>query len=189
MAVTAISLSDEQLAWARERQSSAIDFRKVQDYRDVTGQFDAVVSVEMVEAVGREYWDDWFDCIARSLARRARGDPVHLDGRRPVSGLCPFADFIQTHVSSGRNAGERGAVPAPGRRARAELGDREGFALDYAETLRLWREAFDRVVAEGRLPTSFDDRFTRLWRFYLMYCEGGFRGGGIDVAQVTLVRR
>jgi cyclopropane-fatty-acyl-phospholipid synthase len=67
--------------------------------------------------------------------------------------------------------------------------DREGFALDYAETLRLWREAFDRVVAEGRLPTSFDDRFTRLWRFYLMYCEGGFRGGGIDVAQVTLVRR
>jgi cyclopropane-fatty-acyl-phospholipid synthase len=66
--------------------------------------------------------------------------------------------------------------------------DPVSFGLDYAETLRMWRENFDRVVAEGRLPMGFDKRFVGLWRFYLMYCEGGFRGGGIDVAQVTLVK-
>ena len=62
------------------------------------------------------------------------------------------------------------------------------FGLDYAETLRIWRDNFDRAVAGGRLPQGFDARFVRLWRYYLMYCEGGFRGGGIDVAQVTLVK-
>jgi cyclopropane-fatty-acyl-phospholipid synthase len=79
------------------------------------------------------------------------------------------------------------------RRLAAERGlsweDPASFALDYAETLRLWRENFDRAVDQGRLPPGFDRRFVRLWRFYLMYCEGGFRGRGIDVAQATLVRR
>ena len=64
--------------------------------------------------------------------------------------------------------------------------DQVDFALDYAETLRIWRENFDVAIAEGKLPAQFDARFQRLWRFYLMYCEGGFRGGGITVAQVTL---
>ncbi|RZM26369.1 MAG: SAM-dependent methyltransferase, partial [Sphingomonas sp.] len=63
------------------------------------------------------------------------------------------------------------------------------FGLDYAETLRRWRVAFDAAVTEGRLPARLDDKFVALWRYYLMYCEGGFRGGGIDVAQVTLVKR
>ena len=66
--------------------------------------------------------------------------------------------------------------------------DQSSFGLDYAETLRIWRENFDRAVEEGRLPPGFDQHFVRLWRYYLMYCEGGFRGGGIDVAQVTLVK-
>nr|MDP9413352.1 class I SAM-dependent methyltransferase [Pseudomonadota bacterium] len=64
-----------------------------------------------------------------------------------------------------------------------------GFGLHYAETLKRWRERYDLAVAEGRLPAGFDERFHGLWRYYLMYCEGGFRGGGIDVAQVTLVKR
>ena len=66
--------------------------------------------------------------------------------------------------------------------------DRRGFGQHYATTLRLWRERFDAVVEDGRLPAAFDEHFVRLWRYYLMYCEGGFAGGGIDVAQVTLVR-
>lgn len=189
MAVTAISLSDEQLAWARQRHSAAIDFRK-QDYRDVTGQFDAVVSVEMVEAVGREYWADWFDCIARCLKPGGRAAIQFIAIREELfPAYARSADFIQTHVFPGGML----VSEAEFRRLAAERGlaweDRAGFAPDYAETLKLWREAFDRVVAEGRLPASFDERFVRLWRFYLMYCEGGFRGGGIDVAQVTLVRR
>ena len=66
--------------------------------------------------------------------------------------------------------------------------DREGLGLHYAETLRVWRERYDRAVSAGRL-TEFGDAFHRLWRYYLMYCEGGFRGGGIDVAQVTLTKK
>jgi cyclopropane-fatty-acyl-phospholipid synthase len=66
--------------------------------------------------------------------------------------------------------------------------DRRGYGLHYAETLKRWRQRYDEAVRQGRLPHGFDERFHRLWRFYLMYCEGGFRGGGIDVAQVTLVK-
>ncbi|MBK6801797.1 cyclopropane-fatty-acyl-phospholipid synthase family protein [Novosphingobium sp.] len=188
-AVTAISLSDEQLAWARGAQSAGIDFRK-QDYRDVTGEFDAVVSVEMVEAVGREYWGDWFDCIARCLKPGGRAAIQFISIREDLfPAYARSADFIQTHVFPGGMLVSEAEFERLAAARGLSWEDREGFALDYAETLRLWREAFDRVVAEGRLPASFDDRFVRLWRFYLMYCEGGFRGGGIDVAQVTLVKR
>ena len=188
MAVTAISLSDEQLAWAREHQSSDIDFRK-QDYRDVTGQFDAVVSVEMVEAVGREYWGAFFDCVARCLKPGGHAAIQYIAIREDLfPAYARSADFIQTHVFPGGML----VSEAEFKRLAVQRGlawqDRQGFALDYAETLRLWREAFERVVAEGRLPASFDARFVRLWRYYLMYCEGGFRGDGIDVAQVTLTK-
>ena len=69
-----------------------------------------------------------------------------------------------------------------------EWADQHDFGLDYAATLAEWRQRFDRAVDEGRLPTGFDDRFIRLWRFYLSYCEAGFRTGNIDVHQVTLVK-
>jgi cyclopropane-fatty-acyl-phospholipid synthase len=186
--VTAISLSDAQLAWARDRQPATIDFRKL-DYRDVTGQFDAVVSVEMVEAVGREYWPDFFDCVARCLKPGGRAAIQYIAMREDLfDGYAHNADFIQTYVFPGgmliseqefrRLAEQRGLA----------WNDQENFGPDYAETLLRWRLAFDRVVNEGRLPAGFDGRFVRLWRYYLMYCEGGFRGGGIHVAQVTLVK-
>ena len=66
--------------------------------------------------------------------------------------------------------------------------DQRNFGTDYARTLKIWHERFDGVVDRGGLPAGFDERFVRLWRYYLAYCEGGFRGGGIDVAQVTLVK-
>ena len=189
MAVTAISLSDEQLAWARERQPASIDFRK-QDYRDVAGQYDAVVSVEMVEAVGEEYWPDFFDCIARNLAPGGRAAIQYIAIREdlfPAYAASP--DFIQAYVFPGgmlvSEAKFRKLAAARG----LEWTDPASFGLDYAETLKAWRENFDRAVDEGRLPAGFDRRFVALWRFYLMYCEGGFRGGGIDVAQVTLIKR
>ena len=187
--VTAISLSDAQLAWARERHSGkAIDFRK-QDYRDVTGQFDAIVSVEMVEAVGRAYWPAFFDCIARCLNPGGRAVIQYIAIRDDLfDAYAASADFIQSYIFPGGMLVRESEF----RRLAATRGlawrDQEGFAADYAETLRLWRENFERAVDEGRLPPGFDARFVRLWRFYLMYCEGGFRGGGIDVAQVTLVK-
>lgn len=189
MEVTAISLSDEQLHWAREQQSAEIDFRK-QDYRDVAGQFDGIASVEMVEAVGEAYWPDFFDCLERCLKPGGRAAIQYITIRDELfSAYARSADFIQTYVFPGGMLVRESAF----RRLAAERGlewtDQASFRLDYAETLRLWRENFDRAVAERRLPTGFDERFIGLWRFYLMYCEGGFRGGGIDVAQVTLIKR
>lgn len=188
--VTAISLSEEQLAWARERHGHArIDFRK-QDYRDVEGQFDGVASVEMVEAVGQQYWPAYFDCIARCLKKGGRAAIQFISMREDLfDAYARGVDFIQTYVFPGgilvresafqRLAAQRGLI----------WDDRKGFGLDYARTLRQWRENFNCAVAERRLPPGFDQRFVDFWRFYLMYCEGGFRGGGIDVAQVTLVKQ
>ncbi|MBD3728588.1 MAG: class I SAM-dependent methyltransferase [Sphingomonadales bacterium] len=186
--VTAISLSDEQLAWARERQGPAIDFRK-QDYRDVAEQFDAIVSVEMVEAVGREFWPSYFDCIARNLKPGGKAAIQFIAMRDTLfEGYAASADFIQAYIFPGgllisteefrRLAAERGL----------EWQDQRDFGIDYAETLKAWRMRFDAAVREGRLPSGFDERFCNLWRFYLMYCEGGFRGGGITVSQVTLAK-
>ena len=186
--VTAISLSDEQLAWARARQDPSIDFRK-QDYRDVRGQYDAIVSVEMVEALGREYWPEFMDCLARNLKPGGRAAIQYISMRDELfDAYAASADFIQAYVFPGglliRTSEFRRLAEARG----LSWHDQDDFGLDYAETLRLWRERFDTAVAERRLPAGFDERFIRLWRYYLMYCEGGFRGGGIDVHQVTLAK-
>jgi cyclopropane-fatty-acyl-phospholipid synthase len=187
--VTAISLSEAQLDWARGRHAGeAIEFRK-QDYRDVTGQFDAIVSVEMVEAVGQEYWPAFFDCIERCLKPGGRAVVQYIAiADQLFDAYAANVDFIQSYIFPGGMLVRESTF----RQLAAERGldwqDQENFASDYAETLKLWRERFDSAVNEGRLPVGFDARFVRLWRFYLMYCEGGFRGGGIDVAQVSLVK-
>lgn len=190
--VDAISLSDEQLAYARDRWHpvrGSVTFRK-QDYRDVSGQYDAVCSVEMVEAVGRAFWPHFLDCVARNLKPGGRAAIQYIAMQDNLfENYARSADFIQTYVFPGgmlihepefrRLAEERGL----------SWENREGFGLDYARTLREWRANFDAAVEEARLPKGFDHRFVRLWRYYLMYCEGGFLGRGIDVAQVTLVKR
>ncbi|MCA0977652.1 cyclopropane-fatty-acyl-phospholipid synthase family protein [Qipengyuania flava] len=186
--VTAISLSDEQLAWARQHHSREVDFRK-QDYRDTAGQYDAIVSVEMVEALGREYWPTYMDCIARNLKAGGKAAIQYISMRDDLFvEYEKSADFIQAYIFPGgllirtsefrRLAEERGL----------SWSDQCDFGLDYAETLRIWRENFDAAIAEGKLPTGFDARFCDLWRYYLMYCEGGFRGKGINVHQVTMTK-
>ncbi|MCB2086140.1 MAG: class I SAM-dependent methyltransferase [Sphingomonadaceae bacterium] len=184
--VTAISLSDEQLAWARERHNPAIDFRK-QDYRDTNGQYDAIVSVEMVEALGREYWPTFMDCIARNLKPGGKAAIQYISMKDSLfDAYAKSADFIQAYIFPGglliRTSEFRQLAEERG----LEWHDQHDFGIDYAETLKAWRENFDRAAGKGHLPQGFDDRFRRLWRYYLMYCEGGFRGGGIDVHQVTL---
>jgi len=185
--VTGISLSDEQLAWAREHHPG-IDFRK-QDYRDVAGQFDGIVSVEMVEAVGREYWPTFMDCVARNLKPGGRAAIQYIAMKDSLfEGYARSADFIQAYVFPGGLL----IKPTEFRQLAEARGlswqDQEDFGLDYAETLKSWRESFERAIVEDRLPSGFDEHFCNLWRFYLMYCEGGFRGGGITVSQVTLVK-
>ena len=185
--VTAISLSDEQLAWGRAHHPG-VEFRK-QDYRDTAGQFDAVVSVEMVEALGREYWPTFFDCLARNLKPGGRAAIQFIAMRDDLfESYARNADFIQAYVFPGGLLIKTSEF----RRLAAERGlaweDQEDFGRDYAETLKAWRASFDTAEAKGRLPDGFDRRFCDLWRFYLMYCEGGFRGGAITVSQVTLVK-
>lgn len=188
MAVTAISLSDEQLAWAREHRSGHIDFRH-QDYRDVSGQFDAVVSVEMVEAVGKQFWPDFFATIARCLKPGGRAAIQYILIREELfDDYAANADFIQTYIFPGGMLVKESEFRRLAETYGLVWSDRVAFGRDYARTLRQWRANFDQAVTEARLPAGFDDRFVRLWRYYLMYCEGGFRGRGIDVAQVTLLK-
>lgn len=186
-AVTGISLSDEQLAWCRQHHPRA-EFRK-QDYRDTAGQYDAILSVEMVEALGREYWPTFMDCVARNLKPGGRAAIQYIAMSEALfESYARNADFIQAYIFPGGLL-----IKASEFRALAEARglrwvDQEDFPLDYAETLKAWRANFDAAADEGRLPAGFDERFRNLWRFYLMYCEGGFRGGTTTVSQVTLVK-
>jgi cyclopropane-fatty-acyl-phospholipid synthase len=191
--VVGLTLSSEQKAWADRRiaeegLADRIDIR-LQDYRDIRERFDAVASVEMVEAVGERWWGAYLDCIAGALRPGGRAGLQFISIRPELfDRYAASADFIQTYIFPGGMLLQepRFAVLAQERGLSWE--DRYGFGLDYAETLRLWRERYEAAVGRGAL-TGFDERFHRLWRYYLMYCEGGFRGTGIDVAQVTLVKR
>jgi cyclopropane-fatty-acyl-phospholipid synthase len=192
VSVVGLTLSHEQKEWAERKIADAgleerIEIR-LQDYRDTAEPFDAVASVEMVEAVGRRWWGAYLDSIARNLKSggRAALQFISID-HRIFERYAANADFIQTYIFPGgllldepqfeALAGERGL----------SWQDRDGFRLDYAETLKRWRQRYEEAVAGGALP-DFGDPFHNLWRYYLMYCEGGFRGGAIDVAQVTMVK-
>jgi cyclopropane-fatty-acyl-phospholipid synthase len=190
--VVGLTLSTEQKAWAERKIAEAgltaqIEIR-LQDYRDTDERFDAVASVEMVEAVGQRWWGAYLDSIARNLKAdgRAALQFISID-HGLFDRYARNADFIQTYIFPGgclldepefaRLAGERGL----------SWKDREGFRLDYAETLKRWRERYNAAVSSGAFE-GFAEDFHDLWRYYLMYCEGGFRGGAIDVAQITMAK-
>jgi cyclopropane-fatty-acyl-phospholipid synthase len=191
--VVGITLSAEQKAFAEARMAAAglsdrVEIR-LQDYREVAGTFDAVVSVEMAEAVGEDYWPAYVAAIAQALKPGGRAALQFISIREALfDSYAANTDFIQTYVFPGGMLVSEARLAALAGEAGLSWRERRGYGLHYAETLKLWRDRFDAAVAEGRLPAGFDARFHRLWRYYLMYCEGGFRGGGIDVAQVTLVK-
>jgi cyclopropane-fatty-acyl-phospholipid synthase len=188
--VTGITLSPSQLAYGRERMARAGLSERVslqlRDYRDVSGTFDAIASVEMFEAVGEEYWPAFFRALRQRLAPGGR---AHLQVITIADHLFEnyrsSADFIQRHVFPG------GMLPCPARLreevARAGLAWRDAFwfGADYAETLATWNDAFQ--AAWPKLATGTRDiRFKRLWDYYLAYCETGFRAGWTDVGQILL---
>jgi cyclopropane-fatty-acyl-phospholipid synthase len=191
--VVGLTLSEAQKAFADARMAKAglsdrVEIR-LQDYRDVEGTFDAVASVEMAEAVGREFWPAYLAAIAGALKPGGRAGLQLISIREPLfEAYAANADFIQTYVFPGGMLIEETRFAALAAETGLAWRDRTGFGLHYAETLKRWRERYEATVAEGRLPAGFDEAFHRLWLYYLMYCEGGFRGGGIDVAQVTLVK-
>jgi cyclopropane-fatty-acyl-phospholipid synthase len=190
--VVGLTLSAEQKCWAeakiaRAALSDRIDVR-LQDYREISEQFDAVASVEMVEAVGQRWWPAYLDSIARNLKAGGRAALQFISIKHELfDGYSRNADFIQAYIFPGGMLIDEPQFERLARDRGLSWQDREAFGRDYAETLKQWRGRYDVAVRERRLK-GFSEEFHNLWRYYLMYCEGGFRGGGIDVAQVTMVR-
>jgi cyclopropane-fatty-acyl-phospholipid synthase len=192
--VTTLTISREQAALAQQRVDAAgvgdrVDIA-LRDYRDQTGEFDAVVSVEMIEAVGEKYWPTYFSAIDSLLAPGGKVaiQAILMDHHRMVATRDTYT-WIHKYIFPG---GMLPSVRAIDETLEAHTGLRvSGVApmgQHYAHTLRLWRERFlDNWPAVARL--GFDLRFRRMWEFYLAYCEAGFRTGYLDVAQIRLERQ
>ncbi|MDR3520095.1 MAG: cyclopropane-fatty-acyl-phospholipid synthase [Acidocella sp.] len=192
--VTGITLSTEQLAFAQERmQKTGLAEKvtlKLEDYRDTQGHFDRIASIEMFEAVGEEYWPVYFQTVRDRLHPGGQaGIQVITIADRFFADYCKTADFIQRHVFPG------GMLPSPTRlreeiaAAGMSLHDSFWFGRDYAETLSRWQASFqaawDKITG---ISSQYDERFKRLWEFYLGYCEVGFEAGWTDVGQIILHR-
>jgi cyclopropane-fatty-acyl-phospholipid synthase len=190
--VVGLTLSTEQKAWAEQKIAQAglsdrIEIR-LQDYRHTAEQFDAVASVEMVEAVGQRWWGAYLDSIARNLRTGGRAALQFISIRPDLfESYARNPDFIQTYIFPGGMLLDEPSFEALAHERGLSWQDREGFRFDYAETLKRWRERYDQAVERHAL-SGFAEPFHQLWRYYLMYCEGGFRGGAIDVAQITMVK-
>jgi cyclopropane-fatty-acyl-phospholipid synthase len=186
-----LTLSSEQCEIVRDRLRPLHGDAQVrlQDYRDTQGSYDAIASVEMVEAVGERYWPAYLESIARLLkpGGRAAIQFISIDDEI-FPAYAARADFIQRYVFPGGCLISERRFRAQAERVGLVWQDQTRFGLDYAWTLRKWRERFEEVVEDGLLPPRFDAHFVDLWRYYLMYCEGGFAGRSCDVSQVTLVK-
>ena len=189
--VTGVTLSSEQLAWGQQRLADAglPGELRFQDYRDIAdGPFDAIASIEMFEAVGRAYWPSFFDTLKAQLKPGGKACvqsiTIHDD---LFERYVRSTDFIQQYIFPG------GLLPSPSafREAAAQAGlkvvNELDFGLDYAETLRRWRERF--LASDGAVrQLGFDTRFMRIWEFYLGYCEAAFATRNTSVMQFTLQR-
>ena len=190
--VTCLTISPAQREWALERihregLSEQVDIR-LEDYRDHVGTYDGIASIEMFEAVGERYWPGYFSKIATSLKQGARAALQIITIR---DDLFPRyrrrADFIQRYIFPGGMLPSESALDAQFKSAGLGRQNLHYFGADYAKTLRLWGQTFlqkwDQIAAQG-----FDERFRRMWQFYLSYCEAGFESGRINVGQFTVHR-
>jgi cyclopropane-fatty-acyl-phospholipid synthase len=190
--VTGLTISREQLAFARERmQKAGLSDRvelKFQDYRDETGKYDRIVSIEMFEAVGEKYWPAYFDKLRECLKPGGRAGLQIITILQEAYGeYRANPDFIQKYVFPGGMLPTREHLTCLGRQVGLSTASDIGFGHDYARTLAEWRQRFwgawERIV-----PLGFDDRFRKLWEFYFYYCEAGFRARNIDVRQVVYAK-
>ena len=191
--VTGITLSEEQASYARARLSRAglsqlVDIQLV-DYRDVEGNYDRVVSIEMLEAVGPRYLDTYFQRVDELLAPdgvavvQVITIPEQRYGRYKLR-----PDFIQAYIFPGGHLPSLEAMTgAMGNSSDLYVDDVENIGIHYAETLRRWRERFLGNATQVR-RLGFDERFLRMWDFYLAYCEGAFLARYINDLQLVLTR-
>jgi len=187
--VTGITISDEQFQFAKDRieRLNLQEFASVQicDYRDLEGQFDHAVSIEMIEAVGEKYWDSYFSLFKRVLKP---GGNFAIQAitmcDKNFESYRKGTDFIQQYVFPGGMLLSPKTIDRMLEKHQYQKLDQIYFGKDYAKTLNFWFNSFnqelDKVKAFG-----FDDQFVRLWNFYLKYCEGAFNSKRIDVTQVV----
>lgn len=185
MQLTGITLSQEQLNWAQTRMRNLNAEERVSlnfcDYRDLSGVYDRIISIEMFEAVGESHWNTFFETLTRSLKS---------DGTAVLQIICIAedrfehyqnnTDFIQRYIFPG------GMLPAPSRIRELTyqhgllMEEEQGFGQDYAQTLHQWRLKF--LASWPHIKTlGYDERFKKMWEYYLAYCESGFRANALDV--------
>ena len=189
--VTAVANSPEQIRYnqAKIEKQNMKDHVQVlqQDYRDISGCFDKVISIEMIEAVGEQYWNTFFSKMRASLKDKGRAAIQGITIREDLFySYKKGTDFIQQSVfPGGMLLTDKAVSKASEQNGLTVYGSNE-FGLDYARTLKLWRENFNKALPHVR-AMGFDDRFIRLWNLYLSYCEGAFRAQRISVSQYWLV--
>lgn len=187
--VTAITLSQEQLVYARARMEKAGLADKVEikfcDYRDLTGSYDAIASIEMIEAVGEKYLPSYFDILqkvskpgGRIVLQAITIAPDRYEDYRSAT------DFVQRHVFPGGFLPTDGVLERAANIAGLTSTNTHLFGVSYARTLAMWHRHFEQSWNDI-VPQGFDERFRRLWKFYLSYCEVGFATGRTNVGHYT----
>ena len=190
--VTGLTISREQFDFAAKRMKQAgldhlVDI-KFEDYRDERGIYDHLVSIEMFEAVGEKHWPTYFAALRDRLKPGGKAGLQIITIKADVfDSYKKRPDFIQAYVFPGGMLPTAGHLDELGRAVSLKISNEIAFSQDYAKTLAIWRERF--WVAWEKVKTlGFDERFKRLWEFYLYYCEAGFRSEYIEVRQVTYVK-
>ena len=188
--VTAVMNSPSQAMYNKDLINNKnfkgyVDLKEM-DYRDIEGKYDKIVSIEMIEAVGEEYWDNYFQKLSSSLKNKGAAivqgitirDDLFYSYRKKT-------DFIQNYIFPGGMLLANSIFDKKSKENGMKLADQFEFGLSYAETLKMWEQNFlnqsDQIKAMG-----FDDKFMRMWRLYLNYCEGAFRAGRINVGQYLM---
>ncbi len=191
--VTSLTISTEQAALARQRIEAAnLSHRAsvlMQDYREAQGTYDSVISVEMIEAVGANHWDDYFSMIDRLLVPGGRvGLQAILQDDYTVLATRDTYTWIRKYIFPGGQLASVEAIERVLARATSlRIADKYSFGRHYAETLRRWRQSFEARAKEVS-NLGFDETFRRMWSLYLAYSEAGFRTGYLDVTQFTLTK-
>jgi cyclopropane-fatty-acyl-phospholipid synthase len=196
--VHAVTISREQHDFAQARvQQAGLGERvtvELRDYRDLAGRYDAIASIEMIEAVGEKYWPRYFTQLRDRLMPQGRaGIQAIVIADRYFEDYRGTMDFIQAHVFPGGMLLSPQTVERQSAAAGLRIADAFSFGPHYARTLNLWRQRFEQTwpqirALDSRNKLAFDERFRRMWRYYLAYCEGGFNAGTIDVLQYGFTR-
>ncbi len=183
--LTAITISPRQHHYATQRLKNEADIQ-LKDYRDIKGKFDSIVSIEMIEAVGEQYWPRYFKTIKDCLADHGKAAIQAIvveDSYFPI--YRSRSDFIRQHVFPGGMLLSPQKIQESAENAGLKVDGLFRFGKDYAKTLRLWLDKFEASLSEIH-DLGYDDRFVRVWRYYLAICAATFSSGRTDVMQIEL---